>query len=201
MGWTGIPSDQTPDKAHLDQLVTDNVQSPTYRIIERSGWLDYSRHQFLLVETDHTDQDSPPTNNRSVLMIMAKCYKGEVLLKQVHETMGPEEYDCPMRIMDQLANHPPLNDHAARWREKVLGYHAEIRPRKAVLRKLRQQHPYGDMRLVLRDGSIVTYGKGTYHGRRNVSAYLDPKTQALTILRLGSIDATATLALWSDTGQ
>ena len=37
----------------------------------------------------------------------------QLLYKDVEESMGPNEVDCPMPIMNQLEGHPPLGEYSA----------------------------------------------------------------------------------------
>ena len=200
MGWKGIPYPERPTNRQLNHIINHHLQSPTCRIIDRSGMLAYSKHQFFLMETIPQETDVSPEPKRFVLMLLIDYSRGELLFKEVEESMGPQEWDCPMRIMQQIEGHPTLGEHSAQWRERVLQYHRDMKPKKAVLRKLRQDHPQGQIKLMLTDGRLVTYEKCKHRGRQNVSAYRDPHTQTLTILHLAFIDAQATQALWTDTG-
>ena len=54
----------------------------------------------------------------------------QLLYKDVEESMGPNEVDCPMRIMNQLEGHPPIGEYSASWRERALRRHQDMKPNK-----------------------------------------------------------------------
>ena len=76
------------------------------------------------------------------------------------------------------ATHPPRlgfrdpSDRKLRF-DNVLQHHQDMKPRKAILRKLQKEYPNGDRRLVLTKGGEVQYGQGRYR-RKQTSAYRDP---------------------------
>ena len=92
---------------------------------------------------------------RFIVVILIKYHQHELLYKEVEESMGPNELDCPMRIMNQLEGHPPTEGYSARWRERILQHHhQDMKPRKAILSdngELRKEYPKppGTGRLVL----------------------------------------------------
>ena len=186
MGWTGIPCDSRPSNREINRMVQQWMETPTYRIIDRSGWQAHGRRQFLLVEADKAI--------RFIVVILVEYRQHELLYKEVEESMGPNELDCPMRIMNQLDGHPPTGEYSARWRERVLQRHQDMKPRKAILRKLQKEYPNGDRRLVLTKGGEVQYGQGRYR-RKRTSAYPDTDGGTLKLLRAEMIDADATKAL------
>ena len=51
-----------------------------------------------------------------ILIILVEYRQHELLYREVEESMGPNERDCPMRIMNQLGGHPPDGEYSARWR-------------------------------------------------------------------------------------
>ena len=192
MGWIGIPCDSRPSNREINRMVQQRMETPTCRIIDRSGWQAHGRHQFLLMEAEprvETDKSI-----RFIVVILVEYHQHQLLYKEVEESMGPNELDCPMRIMNQLEEHPPTEEYSARWRERVLQHHQDMKPRKAILRKLRKEYPNGDRRLVLTKGGEVQYGQGRYR-RKQTSAYRDPDSGTLRLLRAEMIDAEATKAL------
>lgn len=193
MGWTGIYCPERPDTDQLNRIVDNQLRSDRFHIADRSGWLDHNRHQFVLME-ENTDPHLP-----FVIVVLAEYRDHHIMIKEVEESMGPLELDCPLRIMKKLEGHRPLNDYSSEWRAKVLKHHEDTAPRKAVLRKLRQEYPNGENRLVLTDGRTATYHQGRYRGRNNTSAYTAPGTTTLNLLRPDAIDADATRTLWADT--
>ena len=168
------------------------------RIIDRSGWLNHGRHQFVLMEEERPEgAEGNPT--RFVMVIIVEQWGQELAHKIVEDSMGPLELDCPLRIMKQLEGSPPTGESSQNWRANVLQHHQEMSPRKAILRKLRKEYPRGENQVILRDGRQVNYAQGKYRGRRNTSAYWDPQGKgSLTLLSPGVIDVAATHALWEE---
>jgi len=62
-----------------------------------------------------------------------KLYRTDVCRKEVTESMGPAELDCPLGFFE-LA--PVQNE---RWRERVRQYHRDRRARQGALKTLRQR--------------------------------------------------------------
>ena len=194
MGWIGIPCDSRPSNREINQMVQQRMETPTCRIIDRSGWQVNGRHQFLLMEAEPKVETDKAI--RFIVVILIKYHQHELLYKEVEESMGPNELDCPMRIMNQLERHPPTEGYSARWRERILQHHQDMKPRKAILRKLRKEYPNGDRRLVLTKGRgrEVQYGQGRYRSKQT-PAYRDPDSGDLRPLRAEMIDPEATKAL------
>ena len=132
---------------------------------------------------------------RFIAVVRMEYHRGELLIRGDDESVGPNDTDCPMRIMNQMEGHPPVNEYSRRWREDVLARHADMRPKRAALRRLRKEYPDGAGVLVLKTGEQVNYAQGKYRGQRNTSAYIDPKNGRLNILRPQMIDPGATAAL------
>ena len=88
------------------------IETPTCRIIDRSGWQAHGRHQFLLMEAERrvkTDQAV-----RFIVVILVEYRQHELLNKDVEESMGPNKLDCPIRIMNQLeGQHHPIGEYSA----------------------------------------------------------------------------------------
>ena len=99
MGWTAIPMDRRPNNGELNALVDECMQSDTCRIIDRSGWMKHGRLQFLLMEANTQDGEGNPAKQRFVIVLLTEYRRGEFLYKEVEESMGPLELDCPTRIM------------------------------------------------------------------------------------------------------
>ena len=197
MGSIGIPCEARPSNRELNKMIAEWMETPSFRIIDRSGWLEHGRRQFLLMETN--ERPGQAGGERFIVMVTVAYSSGMLMYKDVEESMGPNEEDCPMRIMKKVEGYPVSGMFTASWRERVLKYHEHMRDRKAVLRKLRKEYPHGETRLVLNGGREVRYDQGTYRRKRNVSAYQGPNGLPLTVLRPGTIDPEATRTLWAGT--
>ena len=197
MGWTSIPAAGRPGTEQLNRMVDQWIAAPNAHIIDRSGWMQHGRHQFVLMEQETARPDEEARNKRFIAVIIVEHWRDEIAYKIVEESMGPLELDCPMRIMNQLSS-PPVGEFSREWRARVLRNHQDMGPRKSILRKLRKEYPKGELRIVLNTGQQVTYEQGRYRGKRNTAAYWNAQKQCLTILQPKSIDAAATLALWEN---
>ena len=192
MGWTGIYVDRRPSFQEMTRMVDEWTRGDRYRNIDRSGWMGHGSHIYLL--TEHDGEDG--SNVRFITVVLVEYVKGELRYKVVDESVGPYEVDCPMRLINALEGHPPVNDYALKWRERVTEFHNQTRPKNAILRTLRREYPDGERRLALTTGETVTYDQGNYRKKKNVSAYWRPG-EGLILLKPAIIDAPATYALWA----
>ena len=130
MGWTGIPCDSRPSNREINRMVQQRMETPTCRIIDRSGWQAHGRHQFLLMEAEpRVERDK---SIRFIMVILVEYHQHQLLYKEVEESSGPNELDCPMRIMNQLEGHLPTEGYSTNWRERVLQHHQDMKPREEV---------------------------------------------------------------------
>ena len=181
-------------------MVDQWLHSPNSRILDRSGWLNHGRHQFVLMERQPHPGEAPADSGpiRFVVVVQVEQWRGEQLAYRMDdESVGPLQEDCPMRIMRQLEDSPPANEFSRGWRERVMEHHRTMGPRRAVLRRLRKEHPRGVQKVVLTDGRQVEYLQGRYRGTRNCAAYWDPEECQATLLRPQMVDAAATRELWN----
>ena len=125
MGWIGILCDSRPSNREINQMIQQQMETPTCRIIDRSGWQANGRHQFLLMEAEPRVETDKAI--RFIVVILVEYHQHQLLYKEVEESMGPNELDCPMRIMNQLEGHPPTGEYSARWRKKVLQHHQDMK--------------------------------------------------------------------------
>ena len=192
MGWTGIPCGARPNNKELNALIKDRIESPSCRIIDRSGWLDFGKRQFLLMEADARDGQYP--SQRFIIMITVEYRQFQLLYRDDEESMGFGKLDCPMRLMRKLEGHPPTGEHSAAWRDRVITNHARNKLTGAILRTLDNQFPEGDRRLILSGGKQVTYDQTSFRGRM-VPIYSDPQTGLRHFLKSHMIDPYGTNAL------
>lgn len=87
---------------------------------------------------EHTDKQTGHAKRFIVLFLM-ECRGGCWGYKDVDECMGPCEVNCPLAYLDLVKDHPPGNEYAQAWREKVRQYHAEqVKPAKGKWFQLRK---------------------------------------------------------------
>ena len=173
-------------------MVQQRIETPTCRIIDRSGWQAHGQHQFLLMEAEprvETDKSI-----RFIVVILVEYRQHQLLYKEVEESMGPNELDCPIRIMNQLEGHPPTGEYSARWQGRgpaaPPGYETQESHLEEAPERVSQRGPQTG----LTKGGEVQYGQGRYR-RKQTSAYRDPDSGNLKLLRAEMIDADATKAL------
>lgn len=195
MGWSSIHYESRPHSHELNRLVKQWMESDTCHIIDRSAWMNHGKRQFLLMEANSPKEGT--TTRRFVIMMLVEHRRRELLYKDIDESMGPLQYDCPIRIMKQLEGHAPTGRFSDQWRQKVLRHHQDTKPRNAILRKLRKDYSKGDRRIVLNEAPQVEYRQGDHRGRKSVSAYQDPSSGQLYLLRPHMIDVEATTQIRS----
>jgi hypothetical protein len=81
---------------------------------------------WTLWEQKHLDASGHavrPTR-RFVVCFMMQCYSGCWGWKDVDETMGPIDINCPLSYIEQCTE--PENEYAKVWRERVRAYHARL---------------------------------------------------------------------------
>lgn len=66
--------------------------------------------------------------SRFILVCKVSFGKYEWGYKDMEESMGPYEYDCPLKILKDVPEPP--NEYAKEWRQKVEAYWQEKRKRK-----------------------------------------------------------------------
>ena len=192
MGWTGIPYGARPNNKEINSLIKHSIESPTCHIIDRSAWIDFGKRQFLLMEADARGGQHP--SKRFIIMITVEYRRFQLLYRDDEESMGFSKLDCPMRLMRKLDGHPPLGEHSAAWRDRVIANHARNKLTGTILRTLNNHFPEGDRRIILNGGKQVNYDQTPFRGRM-VPIYSDPQTGSPHFLKSHMIDPYGTNAL------
>ena len=73
-----------------------------------------------------------------------------------------------------------------------------LREQRAIIRTLRKNHPDGEGRIALTDGTVAKYGQGTHKGKifEVYEIPCDEFQYNMDLLHPGVIDPQATRALW-----
>ena len=192
MGWTGLPINSRLNTTEINQIIDDALWSPDYRIIDRSGWNGWD-HQHLLAELNPDVKPEEPAR-RLIIVALARQSKNELRYKIMDETEGPNQIDCPLRILDAADLYPPGGGYAAQWREQCRQHHTEVRQINGILKAIEENPRYADRRLMLRSGKVVHYRK-VRQKQRNVKAYHEAGDHQLYFLKLDNVDVPRTLAL------
>lgn len=195
MGWMGEYIHRRPTTEELNRMTDDWCAGPHLKILDRSGWMNYNTHQFVLIEAT---PPGVPETSRIIAVVRVEYSGGELRHRIDDESVGPIFHDCPLRLLKAVEDYPPINQFAKDWREAVRQHHADTKQAKKVLRTLRtnyQKTPQGEIRLVLNDGRTVNYCQGRYRRRPNTSAYWEPQKGA-RLLQPHMIDHQATQRLW-----
>ena len=192
MGWTGLPVNGRLNTTEINQIIDDALRSPDYRIIDRSGWAGWD-HQYLLAELNPDVKPKDPTR-RLIIVALARCTKTELRYKIMDESEGPNQTDCPLRILNAADLYPPPRGYAAQWRERCRQHHTEVRQINGILKAIEENPLEADRRLVLRSGKVVHYQK-VRQKQRNVKAYHETGDRQLYFLRLDDVDVPATVTL------
>lgn len=127
MGWTSIPG------FRLKDLIKDLTKSQTWENGE-----DETIRQECLAKTVRL---SNPGNGRMWAVFETRFPNGDVerfivefllsyfrrdegwAYKDIEESMGPVDVDCPLKYIEMVSGHEPMNDYSRKWRERVREYH------------------------------------------------------------------------------
>lgn len=91
-----------------------------------------------------------PIGHRFLCVDLVECHKGCWGYKDMDETSGPYECDCPLRFLDMVPQ--PEGQYVADFRQRVRDYHAKKNERKNAAA--------GNAHLFTKGGKILLYGTG-----------------------------------------
>lgn len=180
-----------PDTVTLNHLAAQWL-APHGTVTNRSGWQDYRRTQYAVVE------DPGPERRKSIYIVSVNHSKGTLSWALQHESDNPLKVNCP-RKFTRLADIPPVSEwKATLWRDRVARNNNHQRLMGQLIRTLRTNGPHHDPRVVLHSGLIIQHTTGTYRGHPT-DAYWHPITHDLAKLSPEDIDLDATLKLRDQT--
>lgn len=103
-----------------------------------------------------------PVGHRFLLLDLVECEKGCWGYKDMDETCGPYESDCPLRFLDMVPQ--PEGQYVADFRQRVRDFHAKKRDR--------QKAAAGNAHLLKEGGKIMLYGIGYTLSRKRDRSWL-----------------------------
>lgn len=146
MGWLFSPAWPTKQDLvkHLleDNKCTHSERNPdgsttetrgTYRTIAHAI---HGSHLWSVIEYDYPT--APKLNTRFIaLFLMQSGGRDGWGYKDLEESMGPCEVDCPLRFLDMVPPpDPAIHPYAAGWRENVRAFHAGKLERKRITKDI-----------------------------------------------------------------
>ena len=150
MGWTGTPISGKLNTQELNRIVDSELQSPgKVKITDRSGWTNQEgMHRFTLteLEPDH-DPDNP--HRKFIVITLVQQHDRMVRTKHLDESVGPLKTDCPMRMIKQVEEYPPVNEYARKWRADVRECHRIKLEITKLLRELKADYPNGNRQIII----------------------------------------------------
>ena len=197
MGWTAVPMPDRPASAELNAFFDSELTDEHRRIIDRSGWTNHGKRQFLVVETRAESSPGITKNTRSMILLLAEHSHSALAYKVVEESMEPLAVDCPMRLMHLLQDGQDPGEEARSWRQQVMDYHSNRRETGRILKEVRRTEFGGERRIILTDGHEVQYEPFYHRGKRG-DAYRGDRQPELIRLRQNDIDHGATRKAWTE---
>ena len=196
MGWISKPYPAKPTKSEMNRFIDQQLQHERCRIIDRSGWLDYGKRQWVLLEVDPAPGHETVGKTRLIVMVRLEYRQGQLFYREDSEEVGPNQADCPRRLMQGLEGFPPLNSpYSASWRQRVQDHQAAKTAVQPVLRRIRSLDRGQQVALALQEGTVVK-AELARHRSKNVPAYWNAQNHCFYRIRWQSIDVAATLKLW-----
>lgn len=120
MGWL-YSSGWGTANAVRDHL-RDQLRQAGYTILDDAS-TKYGRVYYALIEKPALPDKPESAVTPTIFVALINGGRGSDWgYKDMDESMGPVEVDCPLRLIDKAG--PPPNDWARDWREKVRAYHA-----------------------------------------------------------------------------
>lgn len=124
MGW--LYKWACPTRKHIVDDLVGQYSTNGWEILEK-GSTAYGRRLWMCMR-------HPQSNGGKsfVVLFLLGSSDGYWGYKDIDETMGPYQWDCPAKVLD--AADPPANEWATKWRAIVRQTHAERRERAAKRR-------------------------------------------------------------------
>lgn len=137
MGWTGIPNKPRNPKEYVaTNLCSWSNEDSVGRPLKI---MNYGNTYYVAVEA--TPKDGNPQVFAAIILTRTDR-DGWWYYKDMDETMGPVESQCPKTILNLLS--PTTSDYAQQWRERCHQWHRRPRPKIGDKVRLREPwEPYG----------------------------------------------------------
>jgi hypothetical protein len=116
-----------------------------HSVVGNHLWTVFERDQGKPDHTEYNGRTFPRPARLLTLHLLAYSKRDDCWgYKDMDESMGPYEYDCPLKYLDMV---PDPGGYATGWRDKVRAFHAGKRDKRALVKSIRP-----GMRLKLIDG-------------------------------------------------
>lgn len=132
MGWTFNCYEQTRAAFIAERIRTqDGTREGAPAQWATVAHRDCLSHIWKLVEIRNAETGA--VLDTFIALDLIKRSRGEWGYKDICESMGPCEKDCPLSWLDRV---PIPNDYGGEWRDEVRAYHSGQRERRAMVRHL-----------------------------------------------------------------
>lgn len=192
MGWSEIYVGNRVNTDDVNRVIEEAILSPHYHTIDRSGWIGRT-HQFVLCEFEPDYQPDMPAR-RLIMVALVQNAKDLLRYKLLDETAGPNERDCPLRILKAAEVYPAYNETAATWRTQCRSYHKAMKRFNRILREVDQNPKSADRRVLLHGGRLVEYHR-IHDGRQRVKTFRIEGDRTHYRLNMRAVDVEGTVAL------
>jgi len=119
MGWTSSYNWEKPSDVRDEILAGYARQSDRFEVLDHK-MTGYGRRWWMLLRCK---KDGGAYDDIIVLYLINPSYQGSgCAYKDVEESMGPYEVDCPLSLLDRASD--TTYEYAVKWREGVRAYHA-----------------------------------------------------------------------------
>ena len=195
MGWTSRPvswGESVNAQGRQKFLLHEMEFGPDskVRMVDHSGLISMSRVWALYETCD----DNGVADNRFVAVGRIKIWKNEVAWRIDDESVGPDFYDCPQRLLRAAMEFEPVSDYSREWRQAALDYHKQHRARERLLRQIEKEPYGGDKRMVVGSKPCRLVQIRTRGGRTR-RTYQPLGTHVLYLLSVDRINVEASEAL------
>jgi hypothetical protein len=115
MGWTYCNKIGST-KEFLESTINGENEHGKWTVLD-TALKNFGRVAYMAVEK-LTKETGEVTRFGLVMLVDHNGDYGEIGYKDIDESMGPRECECPERILKLLEGYAPINEYSASWREK-----------------------------------------------------------------------------------
>ena len=95
-------------RKHVVDTLVAMYNNDNFTIIDRKA-TNFGRHLWMLIQ--------PKEGPSFVCLFKLSNYKGDWGYKEIDESMGPAQWDCPVSLIQQA--DPPTTQYAIEWRAQI----------------------------------------------------------------------------------
>lgn len=134
MGWLFQDNPVSDVRREMKDVFRTSSPGYSYEILDDAIASVFDGEQVYFAAVRHTSPDKAPFVFAAVILFRNNRKDG-FGYKDMDETMGPFQVNCPLRILKLLS--PTDHEYANKWREGVRAYHAERRTQEGKKRSLK----------------------------------------------------------------